>query len=326
MGQNPERKSYGNLTIKYSRWSDFSPPAQRKLESSFDLARRAVQGALRVLDTIQSQRDLKVVALGAVPGPGAGHTLGAAPYEILRFHFRLPHDRGEWRFAILRIANNLRQIQLGLSTPVAIADAHSTLYGLAKGAQLARFTTQENEDLELAMLLNPPADVERWRQQWRNDRADDIAKATALGHAEGIRKSVESRGLVAVKNSFMNTLTPEQKAKYARSRKEVPEDRSTHLAGDKKGSIHLNFPLLLNDPSVTLASVAQTIIHEASHKFCDTRDFHYACSEGYFQMSTAQAVLNADSYGYAAMSLFKNHLFRWDQDLVTPRSGIETNA
>src|SRR5215208_910131 len=110
MAQNTEQKTWGNLTIKYSPYSDFSPPARRKLESSFELARRAVQGALTVLDTIQSQRDLKVVALGTVPGAGTGHTLGAAPYEILRFHFRLPHDRAEWRFAILRIANNLRQI------------------------------------------------------------------------------------------------------------------------------------------------------------------------------------------------------------------------
>lgn len=61
---------------------------------------------------------------------------------------------------------------------------------------------------------------------------------------------------------------------------------------------------------------AITLIHEASHKFLDTLDFAYVYETKYRYMSTDQALRNADSYAFAAASLFCGKLMCSDADIA----------
>jgi hypothetical protein len=93
-----------------------------------------------------------------------------------------------------------------------------------------------------------------------------------------------------------------------------------------KGSIHLNFLTQLADRSVTNLRVAGTIIHEASHKFCDTRDFAYSQNAAYGALTSTQALMNADSYAFTAICLYKNHVFHDEAAMTTAPTGINMNA
>jgi hypothetical protein len=59
--------------------------------------------------------------------------------------------------------------------------------------------------------------------------------------------------------------------------------------------------------------MARIIVHEATHRFAATGDFGCTDHDTRASLAPKQAVLNADSYAYAAMSVLRN-------ELVTPRS------
>jgi Lysine-specific metallo-endopeptidase len=79
---------------------------------------------------------------------------------------------------------------------------------------------------------------------------------------------------------------------------------------DQLGSIKIDFPQLL---SVTepLLGVAQTIVHEATHKFFDANDYAYAYEPAYDALSASQSLMNADSYAWTAVSLYRGHTIRY---------------
>lgn len=68
----------------------------------------------------------------------------------------------------------------------------------------------------------------------------------------------------------------------------------------KRGSIHVEFNLL---KQALRPVVSMTIIHEASHKFCGTKDHAYAYDPQYKRLTRAEAADNADSYAYFCWSL-----------------------
>ena len=77
------------------------------------------------------------------------------------------------------------------------------------------------------------------------------------------------------------------------------------------GSIHITFErfldkkTLLNHTILGETELAALLIHEASHKFCDTKDHAYTHETlKYAKLTTIEAVDNADSYAYAAISIF----------------------
>ena len=79
-----------------------------------------------------------------------------------------------------------------------------------------------------------------------------------------------------------------------------------------KGSVHIDFDLLLSDSKL---SIARTIIHESTHKFRDTEDHAYAWyhqsnvnGTPYNQLTKAEAMDNADSFAYAAVCVYKKKL------------------
>lgn len=76
------------------------------------------------------------------------------------------------------------------------------------------------------------------------------------------------------------------------------------------GSLHITFNKFLkeqtdlNHTPQTKIGLAGLIIHEASHKFCYTKDHAYTYQqERYEGLTTIQALDNADSYALAAVSL-----------------------
>lgn len=73
----------------------------------------------------------------------------------------------------------------------------------------------------------------------------------------------------------------------------------------KRCSIHVEYDLI---DTYSKLGVARIIIHEATHKFAGTADHAYSHQPGYSNMTQVQSLNNADSYAYAATSLYKNKL------------------
>jgi hypothetical protein len=71
--------------------------------------------------------------------------------------------------------------------------------------------------------------------------------------------------------------------------------------GFRHGEIHVSFAKHLTFSPI---SYAQTIIHEATHKYLNTEDHAYADDPTYFTLSLADTLENADSYAWAAVSLY----------------------
>jgi len=92
---------------------------------------------------------------------------------------------------------------------------------------------------------------------------------------------------------------------------------SVKVQAEQRGSIHVNFQQLLKpEKQVNALRVARTIIHEASHKVCNTQDHAYATQPGYRILMDHQALWNADSYAYTAVSLYKDVCFLTDDQMA----------
>ena len=65
------------------------------------------------------------------------------------------------------------------------------------------------------------------------------------------------------------------------------------------GPIHVDFDLL---STYSLRAFARIVIHEATHRFCDTDDEAYCHEPAYPGLTPEQCANNADSYAYAALS------------------------
>lgn len=76
----------------------------------------------------------------------------------------------------------------------------------------------------------------------------------------------------------------------------------------EKGPIHVNFELA---KSYSTRGLARLIIHEATHQFSNTVDVFYNHDPQYYTMTADRAVVNADSYAYAALSIHAKQLETW---------------
>jgi hypothetical protein len=108
-----------------------------------------------------------------------------------------------------------------------------------------------------------------------------------------------------VRARFANTPEGKEKVRKAEYRFFTPDDW---------GSIHVNF---YNLPFVPPLRIAITIIHETSHKMANTGDFGYAdgLDKRYEMLSKNESLLNADSYAYLAISLYKKTAIKNEDDL-----------
>ena len=93
---------------------------------------------------------------------------------------------------------------------------------------------------------------------------------------------------------------------------------SLNVEAHQYGSIHVNFQeLLMPEKNVSDLRVARTIIHEASHKFCNTQDYAYASPAQLYQITPSfQMLWNADSYAFCAVSLYRDAIFQTDEDMA----------
>lgn len=295
MATNTEREDLGRLIIKYAPppASAYNPAIRSKLVCSMDLARRVVSSACDQMRWLAVKSHVTVAEIGDVP------------YRTLRRHFSLPvlPSTGvipdltwtAWAKSVNTIAFNLLRISQGLELPVTIADAQSTNEKKIQPEIVALLTAQYPDPAQRVMV-------------------DDVAKTYARGQA------MARSGFVAVKSAAAATMPPGALPRYRAGDLTVP------VSAAEKGSIHLNFLTQLADRSVTNLRVAGTIIHEASHKFCDTRDFAYSQDPGYGTLTTTQALMNADSYAFAAVCLYKKHVFQDEAAMTSPPSGINMNA
>jgi len=301
MAQNDQRRVVGRLTIKHSKWSGLTDPDAYKLSRSLDLARCIVAEAYNILHPI---------TLTMSPG---SETISQSSYLVLRYQFRLPNLVGadarakrEWPYNVLRICNTMRMIELGLLGPVSIADSYSTTVGRAV------------EDAR----LGAEADISLAGQQWpaqKKAAAIDAAKRDAAMSAD--RVAMSSRGMVPMKKAVGLSF-----AENGMLDRWLNKDPTLRMKPEQYGSIHLNFPDLLQNPAVSLVCVARTIIHEGSHKFCDTRDFAYADAPEYRALTLDQAIWNADSYAYAAVSLYKGIVFQTHRSMAAAPAGVDMNS
>jgi hypothetical protein len=76
-----------------------------------------------------------------------------------------------------------------------------------------------------------------------------------------------------------------------------------------KKSIHIRFSRVENGHKV---KTAQHIIHEASHKFADTRDEAYGFEPGYANLDVVKSTRNADSIAYYIVCLAQQEFIDYD--------------
>ena len=306
MAQNTLSITSGNLTIKYSPMYPIEGAEVTKLENSLDLARRALKKAIDVLHRIEMAKAID------------GTTLPELTFMVLRLHFKLKPEsftsaRSEWVRPVSQIANKLRQIQSGLMRSVTIADAHASIIGRGVDKELAEFRTKT--------AGRKPSEDEKHKLL---DGMEDANK-------QGVDKAAKIKGIVYLKKSFAGTLLQQEKLdSFAenemlwdfKKKQLVP---SVEVRVEQRGSIHVNFQQLLKEEKqVSALRVARTIIHEASHKFCNTQDHAYATDAGYRVLQDHEALWNADSYAYTAVSLYKGICFQTDDQMA--REHVDMNS
>lgn len=76
---------------------------------------------------------------------------------------------------------------------------------------------------------------------------------------------------------------------------------SNTMSGFRNGEIHVSLDMLKDYSAL---SYARIIIHEATHKYFNTDDEAYAHEDTYPGLSLAETLNNADSYAWAAVSLY----------------------
>jgi hypothetical protein len=106
---------------------------------------------------------------------------------------------------------------------------------------------------------------------------------------------------------------------YVRARAGAVADPVTgKIPTAQKGSIHIDFGVLKTTATSTLLTAARTIIHEGTHKFGLTKDHSYRYNTGYKLLTKAQALDNADSYAYTAVSIYKKKPITQMEDNLIP--------
>lgn len=279
MGFNTKSIQVGSLTIKYSPDFPIDQEQQHKLLRALGIARLVLRDALAALD-------------GTAKGP-----LGNAPrgvQSVLDYHVYQrgrPAMPGQLRLDLLRLTNNLAQMRNGLSTHVVIADVVATKVGMANDLmdlqkQLCgmTFTPEEERERRMEAALNAP------------------------------------KGFVKPRNAYSAGLSPQQKeaidaGKLVNKSKLADEWVPEVMHGAQNlGSIHINFFDMLG-PEISTLRVARVLIHEASHKFCDTLDHAYVHDKAYSALTPRQTLTNADSHAYTAVGAAFGLNFKDDEQM-----------
>jgi len=305
MSTNTVVNDLGTYSLKSSPDYPVDHRQEEKLTRSLELACRVLRTAVARLQ-----------ALGTLERP-APSTVGEVPHKTLRYHLKLEGlglERGSdvrfggagwavWRADLERAREIAGRILQGLSAHPTIADSH---------ASTVKKETLSNarELLALAATRYP---------------ANNLPAATRMGvfmfaEQQAVESSKTTAGFVQPRKAVVAKMSPEE---FVRRKSNEP---TAKLQPQDKGSIHINFTTLLGEAKYKHLHVARTIIHETSHKFCDTRDFAYSYEPGYTTLTKARAMNNADSHAYAAVCLYKGHFFGDSQAMLAASAGMDLDT
>ncbi|MDR6539603.1 hypothetical protein [Variovorax soli] len=119
------------------------------------------------------------------------------------------------------------------------------------------------------------------------------------------RRDIESGGVVnpAAANLTTEAFVSPTKTKYDANTWRTTDAKyySNTISGFRNGEIHVSLERLKDYSAL---SYARIVIHEATHKYFNTDDEAYAHENTYAALSLAETLNNADSYAWAAVSLY----------------------
>jgi hypothetical protein len=318
-----------SLTLKWSPERPLTTEERGKLIGAVRLAIKLVPVVIR---------HLRVLAMTDVRSAYA--TSDVRP-EILRYHFKLPvlDPAGAawktWRDDLTKIATGYQTILTGLTGPLVISDAYIK--------QLKSVMPRAEVMVMKAQLLSQKLQLQVDELTLRLQRmhARDALRPKLEAELQALRQGCQDAAAAA-------KISPESIADdsarnvggFVRSRQTPKDGRalsddewlrhlghndpdSPRLLPQHKGAIHINFEVFLKDPQQRNLHVARTLIHEASHKFLDTYDFAYTHDPAYATINKAQAMRNADSYAFAAVSCYKARLFRDKMHMMQPSGDLD---
>lgn len=307
MAINTVVKDLGTYSLKSSPEYPMGATEEEKLTRSLELA-------CRVLRTVIAR--LQAIATLERPAPS---TIGNVPYMTLRYHLKLEAlgvERGSdvrfagagwtaWRVDLERARELAGRILQGLSTHPTIADSH---------ASTVKKDTVSNARELLALAAT------KYQIPANNLPPQMRMGVFMLAEQQAVESSKTTAGFVQPRKAVVAAMSPDE---FARRQKNEP---TAGLQPQDKGSIHINFTTLLGEAKYKHLHVARTIIHEASHKFCDTRDFAYSYEPGYASLTKPQAMNNADSHAYAAVCLYKGQFFSDSQAMQAASAGMDLDT
>jgi hypothetical protein len=307
MATNTVVKDLGTYSLKSSPDYPVGAREEEKLTRSLDLACRVLRSVIARLQAIATLER---------PAPS---TIGEVPYKTLRYHLKLDGlglERGEdvrfsgagwtaWRADLERAREVAGRILQGLSTHPTIADSH---------ASTVKKETMSNARELLALAATK-----------YNTAANNLTPQMRMGvfmlaEQQAVESSKTTAGFVQPRKAVVAAMSPDE---FARRKKNEP---TAGLQPQDKGSIHINFTTLLGEAKYKHLHVARTIIHEASHKFCDTHDFAYSYEPAYATLTKPQAMTNADSHAYAAVCLYKGQFFGDSQTMLAASAGMDLDT
>jgi hypothetical protein len=330
MAHNTASLQRGKLTIKYAPRYPISETQAHKLSRSLDLACENLRAALRLLAPICGGNKLD-----------AGADMQTV-LEILDCHFfqNSPINRGSkesfWRRDVVNIALNLRRLLCELSGSVTIADAYASIVLGAVDKEKEAIRNEGRTHAELGIKWDITLEQYAGRLNRARSAGDDIAMdgrgyvAPKKSTTQALKASNQTRKFVT--GAIATPVGPAERLLAAG----VPGNRvpdwmkpkapapEVKLTPDQLGSIHINFKRMLRTVEpLSDSMVARTIIHEASHKFIATHDHAYAGEDKYERLDRREALLNADSYAFAVVSLARNRNFKDDLAMKWADAGFD---
>ena len=291
------------LSVSFSSFFPLEAAEPTKLARSFELARRVITTAEQTVSVLTAQ---------SLNPQGDGYLeLKKAFADALSWHFKLsgmihlgpsscavkPQELETWADDVKAIGHNMSKMKDGMLGNVRISDL--------KSMYIKEFGTSTDTSSKPSEFIEF---IKTQGEETNNDMVKEIRE---------IQDRNQHLGRVRILKE------PRKRILSAKIEKTWKNDLTFLIDPVQKSGIHIEFDLLKTH---TLLFIAYAILHEASHKFCCTRDFAYAGNAGYEVLSKPQALLNADSYGLLAVSLSKSHFFKYRQELQsTSVPGLDLN-
>jgi hypothetical protein len=317
-----QRRTEGNLTIKYSSYLPLDNDAVNKLVQVRLLAVNMVQAAVlyfklfgRALETFPDGNGPDVQALKRhLRDPFANWKTtpaGVARAEAARvrlcqyldsIHINLSRDLtiSDWRAKLLRQfvdENGPRLAQL--LKPNYQADArkgdnntkpakrYQVIKGLVDRAEYYS-DTEQAEVWKFNAWLKAKLQVSEWTNQTRGDTVFKYTQAMA-----NLLKEFRAGDPATLFNESFGWNRPNE-----------GKDDALRIR-----NIRLNFDMLSGITAPAKVKIAAMLIHEASHKFCLTYDFAYSHQPAYKTLTVGQALNNADSLAMFCLCHYKQKCY-----------------